>query len=153
MTQAETTWAIAPGYLPAIVLEKDNRNLEVDELDQLLGFIEDQLMGWLREAADPAESEQDRRQLLTERVETMLATLQDAGLAQWTEADAIVDEVMGQQNGAIWDMLQDEALQTKILTLATMRDETFPFRAKDAEEAQVWVNNPESWAEAIAADW
>lgn len=144
---------IQAGYLPAIALPEEDET-PVENQTQLLELLEEYLLKMFQEEIDPQASEEENLEELTDTARIMLQTLQSNGLANWSDPEEIALEAMGKKKGAIWEMLEDEALQNKIMMWLTWKDETFPLNPKTWDEAEEYIRtDPTSWAETIAQEW
>lgn len=144
---------IQAGYLPAIPLPEEDET-PVENQTQLLELLEEYLLKMFQEEIDPEVSEEENLEELTDTARIMLQTLQSNGLANWSDPKEIALEAMGKKKGAIWEMLEDEALQNKIMMWLTWKDETFPLNPKTWDEAEEYIRtDPTSWAETIAQEW
>ena len=145
---------IQAGHLPAMPLSPKDETAVEDRME-LMAMIEDYLLTMFREEIDREASEKENLEAITESARAFLNELKESGMATWTNPDEIAREVLGKESGAIANMLEDEALQERIMTLAFEReDETFPFRPKSGEEVEDYMReSPTSWAETIAQNW
>ena len=144
---------IQAGYLPAMPLSPKDET-PVEDRQELMLMIEDYLLTMFREEIDREMSEEENLEAITETAETFLNELKGNGLAMWSSPREIAMEVLGKESGAISNMLEDEALQEKIMMWLTAKDETFPLNPKTEEEVEDYIrSDPVSWAETIAQNW